>query len=237
MSEYIDLVAEINSYVPQVLEPVAIQQIRKAVREFCKTTEYLKIESSPKLDMVAGQPSYQVADPAGTNIVRVLEVWDDDEKLHHKSSDQFDREVNDSNASRTIIFSTKSLAEVSTFFGDPWESQEGEPRYFFSERPSTFRLVPIPETSKTALLKVVVSVQPSRTSTGVDDFIIDNWYESIIDGALAYLYEIPKQVWTDKVLMRMYRDKFDLSMGKAHADRVAGFEDNDHVVGRTRAYP
>lgn len=235
--EYVDLMPEILSFLPQAPEPLLEQQIRRAVRTFCHDTQFLRIESSPKLDMVALQPEYQVSDPQGTNIVRVLEVWDDEVKLIHRSPDQLSREAEGGPKTNVIVYTRSSVSSLAQYFHDPWESEIGEPQFFHSNRPSTFRLVPIPETSKTALLKIIVAVKPNRTSTGVDNFIMDNWYETIVNGALANMYAVPKKAWSDAGLERLYRDKFDKTVADALADRLAGFDANDHVVGRVRAYP
>ena len=51
-------------------------------------------------------------------------------------------------------------------------------------------------------------IKPSRTATGVEDFIFETHSKAIASGAIASLAAIPGKEWTNPDLAMMYRQGF-----------------------------
>ena len=240
---FIDLMPEIAPHVEKVTEPAIIRCVRKAARHFCERTGLLTIETDPYINIVSGTHTYTITpDAASRTIVRAEEVWigsvsaTNPRKLVRRSRDQLNREYG---MPKEYLIGTRGNGSLTTRLTvDPWETEtEYPPRYFFQPTATTVRLVGIPNQAETAALRIVSSVKPSLADTSVDDSIINNWYETIVLGALAYLYLEPQKSYSNGNLGLKYEQQFMSKTEDAVAEEVSGFEDNDHVVGHVRTYP
>jgi hypothetical protein len=81
----------------------------------------------------------------------------------------------------------------------------------------------VPDKSYT--INVRVAVKPSRTSTTVDDVLLENWVDAVVDGALMRLYSMPERFGNGK-LAQFHGARFQQAINKAHIEST---------VGRTRS--
>lgn len=235
---YNDLLSEILPYCPSASEPEIVNVIRRIVRDFLKRTNYLTITSDPKLDITKDEAQYEITQPSGLEIVRVLQVFSGDEQLTHKSADQFDREHGNPDSVGAIYYGTSHHEAFRRGIRDPWRLDTGPKAiYWFQVRPRCIQIVPIPETAKTADLQITVSVRPNRTSVDVEDWVIDNWYETIVAGVIGEMMLMPKKKWSDVKNGAARLSQYDDATEELINERAAGFVDNSHGIGRTRAYP
>lgn len=71
---------------------------------------------------------------------------------------------------------------------------------------NTFQLYPVPSADDTVELRVVLSI--TRSATEIDDEVVEEFEDPIVDGALARLYEIPNETWSNLQLAGYHRTKF-----------------------------
>lgn len=243
MAEYLfaDLMPEVAPHVANVTEQAVIRCARKATRHFCARTGFLKIETSPYIDIVSGTALYTItADDNGRPIVRADEVWvgsgSSPRKLAHRSADQLTREYG---MPRDYLVAQVGTGVITTrLTSEPWDLEtEYPPRYWFQPLPTQVRLVGIPNESESAALRIISCVKPALADVSVDDVIIENWYETIVKGTIAHLLLEPQKSYSNPQLGLKREQEFMQMTEDAVAEEVSGFADNDHVVGHVRAYP
>jgi hypothetical protein len=64
-------------------------------------------------------------------------------------------------------------------------------------------------------MKVSAILKPSRTGTGVEDWIYETWADTIVDGTIAKLAAIPGKDWTDVAMAESRRAKYERSITTA----------------------
>jgi len=92
-------------------------------------------------------------------------------------------------------------------------SETGEPREFWVQADNSIRIFPIPEEGTT--LKVYAVLKPSRSGTGVEDWIYETWADTIVSGTIAQLAMIPGKEWTDAALAGMHKGLFERAITNA----------------------
>ncbi len=239
MGAYLDLLPEVSLESPGAGDIIIERSIRWAVREFCERTQVLRATTSPALDLVADQAEYTLPPVTDRDIVRIVRHgvrWGSDIYPEHVTADQLDRQANLPVHLHTADDSV-DLALINAV-GTPWRTKTGSPAVvYYQPLPNTVRLVPIPNVSASAYLTVTYSLKPTLASSTVDDIVFSQWHETIVHGALAKLLAIPKKPWSDAALARYKQGLFDYGVANVQNQRMAGFGDNDHAVGRVRAYP
>lgn len=192
MTDYTEFLPEVMPYVPNVPDFIATAAIRNAVIEFCEKSRILQIDADP-ISVVAGIATYQIDAPNGMKIVEIMDAWSDVTHLTPSSPDELTR----------------------TFQAMDWRTQKGAPRYYTSVVPDEVILVPVPDQTKPNSLKLRVAIAPLRSSTGVDDFIYENWLEGIAFGARARLYNTPGQSYFDKTSALEFERRFRAAIADA----------------------
>lgn len=83
----------------------------------------------------------------------------------------------------------------------------GQPTHFWIVNDTILRLFPIPNARYE--LKVGVALKPSRTATGVEDWIYETWADVLVDGTVAVITRIPGKDWTDPMLAETRRAMYE----------------------------
>lgn len=227
MTAFLALRGDILAEAPQATVVAIQRSVRRAVREFCRKTYVLRTTTDPLLDIDEGEAEYELPAVGDREIVGIVRdgVWwrdSDPYQLVDRTEDQLDRD----------------FLHVRTGRVDPWKTlTANRPTYFYQPLPNTIRLVPIPNADHEATLEVTYALMPSLEATEVDDFVMNRWYEHIVKGALAELFSIPQQPWSNQRRADQKRAEFDVAIAEVISERVSGFANNDYAVGRVRAYP
>lgn len=87
-----------------------------------------------------------------------------------------------------------------------WQDDTGTPTNYLAYDYMSVRLYPIPD--KVATLHTTVALTPTKTATGIEDFIYDLYSEQLAAGAKARLMLIPNKPYTDPNTSREYRAQF-----------------------------
>jgi hypothetical protein len=89
----------------------------------------------------------------------------------------------------------------------------GRPSNFWIVDDTTLRLTPIPDAVYT--LDVAVALKPSRTATGVPDWVYETWADALVDGAVWKLASIPNKHWSDDQRAMFHKIRFDRAIANA----------------------
>lgn len=92
-------------------------------------------------------------------------------------------------------------------------TETGEPREFWVQADNSIRIFPIPEVGTT--LKVYAVLKPSRSGTGVENWIYETWADSIVSGTIAQLAMIPGKEWSDIALAGMHKGLYEKAITNA----------------------
>lgn len=94
-----------------------------------------------------------------------------------------------------------------------WQDDIGTPTNYYSDDYTAIRLYRIPDLVGT--LNSRVALTPTKTSTGIENFIYDLYSEALAAGAKARLMLIPSKPFTDPNTSREYRMQFSAAITDA----------------------
>jgi len=183
-----------------VPKPVAIKAIIETVREFCRTTEILKVQAS-NITVLLNTAEFTISFTGDYEPVSIDEQdaylgdgSDTDSKLTVTSKRQLDQ----GESNWQVLTTASDITHV-------FLTQSGKARVY-----------PIVETTLTDYLRLKCSVMPTRSATQmVDDLIYNDYIEVIRDGTIARILDMRNTDWYDPVLSREYRRKFIIGMADA----------------------
>lgn len=186
--------------VPGCPDSLIESHIRSAVIELCEISGAYQAELDP-VTTIAGLFEYDLEPPAGTVVHKIM--W----ALH----DGVDLEP----------ISTSLLEQRQP----NWRSadNQGTPRYYVKQTQSTFWLVPTPNVTQTGSVVLRAQLKPTHVSTAADDDLMNEYRDTIVNGALFRLLRIPSKDWTDLQGAQMYGTLFAAGVETAsrrarHAD-------------------
>ena len=87
-----------------------------------------------------------------------------------------------------------------------WEVSGVNPKYVTLVDNDTFQILPTPSSDDVIEMKVVLTL--TRDAGEIDDAIVEEFEDTILDGALYRLYEIPNESWSNIQLSRLHHAKF-----------------------------
>lgn len=164
-----DLIPRVAAYAPGVADPVAEQYLRDSAIQFCTKTLCWQYDCGT-LAQKEGEGEYELDLPSQAKMILPLAVWVGGLKLVSRGP------------------------EFLYVQGD-WQAQTGRPKYFYSDDLRSIRVVPIPE--RDDVITARVACAPTTTATTLPDILVDQYYEAVVDGALARALAIPNQPFSD----------------------------------------
>ena len=167
-------------------EPMILDAIRGACRDFCSKTEVWSrideitlVPETADVALVFADTEY----PA-----RIRNVLRDQEPIEKAGS-----------------------AEV--FAQLPERVQSGPPEYVFARTKKTLTFAPIPQQAET--LEVDLVLQPSGTATEVEDVLYDEWSGAIAAKAKSVLMAMSNVAWSNPAFAEYYEGKYDEAVATA----------------------
>lgn len=94
----------------------------------------------------------------------------------------------------------------------------GRPMHYWRTTDNVVRLYPTPDA--TYSMDALVVLKPSRTATGVEDWIYETWAEALVDGAVWRLARIPGKSWSNLELAHLHKTRFDRQIANARVRDV-----------------
>lgn len=192
------LVRNVAMYAPNCPEPTILYALRMTIIDFCQETMWWTKTLDP-IDVEEGETEYPLNAGSGVEPVSVLAAWYKDIPLYPMGQASHDKW--------------------------PWlkiDERAAKPAAYTTVGFETIKLAPKPDRSEKNALVVKVAVMPTMEATAVDGELMSFWTDTLINGALARIYDIPNQPFTnpgaaDKREL-MYRR--DLVRAKIHANKA-----------------
>lgn len=194
MASYESLLPEIIPMVPSCTDTLIQQNIRASVIELCEKSKVYQAELDP-ITTVANLYEYELEPPSSTAVHEIL--W--------ASYDGIDIEP----ATTALIEQRKpkwrDLSNAST------------PEYYVRVSSTKFHLVPIPNVTKAGSVILRAVLKPTHRSTSCSDDVMNDYRDTIINGALYRLLRIPGREWTDYPGAQVYGSLFLEGLATAEA--------------------
>lgn len=172
---YSTIVSDVQPFVLECPQPLIVKAIRETVIELCKTAEIYKYTPA-EISIVIAQYSYTPVIPTGTRIIKYGLVYVGGTQIGFSPWER-------------VLATDLKFNSVS--------AQVGTPSVHTYRNLNTLNLHPTPNAVLTLGIVTDVILAPTETSTGVDQVIVDEYRETIVDGAVRRLTAIPKKTWTD----------------------------------------
>jgi len=172
--------------------------VRSVIREFCTKT-LLYIRQLTPINIVVGTSTYTLTAPTGYAIIGVERVEVNEMYVDPTSLDLLDRSP------------------------DSWRQQESsQPLQYIVDAEKVLQFKETPDTAVTAGLVVWASLKPTPTADTIPDFIYDDWYETILNGAVSYLLRIPNKSWSSIDGGEYYNNLYDGELSNAKGKKFTG---------------
>ena len=120
-----------------------------------------------------------------------------------------------------VVYNEQQLVRTDIrFVGVERLSERGEPREYWIQADQTLRIFPIPESR--AALKVYAVLKPSRSGTGVEDWIYETWADTLVSGTIYQLANTPDKEWSNPQLANMHGQLYENAINKARVRDTRG---------------
>lgn len=195
--------------------PMADQAILSSAIEFATKSQVVQITYTD--NVLVGVEDYDIEIPSQMVLTNVLRVYHKDTRLTPAALHS---------VSSGLALRGENIGTDTALTGDP--------KVYFTKDPmgAQVSLYPLPVTAVTDGLTVRAALAPARTATLVEDTLFDDFAEAIACGALARLYGIPGQSFTNEVLTRKHETKFSAAIKSATSTGRTG-----QVVASSRVAP
>jgi hypothetical protein len=203
MAQLDSLLPLVRVHVEGCPVPTALQQLRWALREFCKESRFLR-ESVP-VEILAGQMVYPMAPLlAETRVVEVDAVTVDGRPLNPTGP----KEVRPSSlTSAGVVLDDETGAVVQ---------QPGEVTHYWFEPPADLVVWPQPTRDADGAVSLILDVLPATVL--IPDAIERKYADAISYGALHRLLMMPKKAWSDPALGGYYDGLFRRQIEEAKSE-------------------
>jgi hypothetical protein len=202
MAEIVTLLQRVAQQVRRCPEPTLIQAYRDAARQFCLESRWLRRTIEP-VATEADVSQYALIPGSAYADLEVVSV-------------------------RTVVCNNLNGTPQSQWRINPtdpttWNPsvQPGEPQTYAYVPESELAVFPAPD--GVYELTVVACMQPVIDATVIPDDLVRKWDRQLSAGAMAYLYEIPDQPWSDPRKAGTNRIAFQAAINNAKADEQRAY--------------
>jgi len=175
--------------------------IRSAVIELCQKASVYQRELDA-VTTVGNAYEYDLEAPSGTAVHKILWVTHSGQSLEPVTSSLLEQKL------------------------PKWRDTgyTGTPKYYVQQTSSIFWLVPIPSSTQAASTIVQAVLKPTHNSVSCDDDIMNDYRDTIVNGALFRLLRMPNKDWSDINAGMQYGALFSSGMEDARirAKRIDG---------------
>ena len=190
MASFDSLVKEVLPYVSGCPDTLVETNIRSATIDFAERSKAYVLDLDP-ITTVSGVFEYDFDQPSGTEVHQILWMT-------------FDGNDMDPISPRSLELNYPD-----------WRDRTGRPHVYLQKTPSTFWLVPVPQTTLTNGILASVALKPTRTTNNIDTTFSNTYRDGIIYGALYRLLRIPQKDWSDSRAANEYFALFNEEVKQA----------------------
>jgi hypothetical protein len=191
---YETLLPDILPMVAGCSDTLVEKHVRAAVIELCERASVYQAELDP-ITTVGNIYEYDLEAPNGTAVQKILWITHEGKDLEPLTSTLLEQRV------------------------PKWREGNGVPEFYVQQGSSLVWLAPIPTATSVSSTIVRAVLKPTHTSTACDNDVMNDYRDTIINGALFRLLRIPNQDWTDLSSAGIYGNLF--SQGVEAAERRA----------------
>lgn len=178
MKTYEQFLDGVMPYVPGCPVPMAINAIRESVIELCEKTLLLQRDHDP-VDVIANTVDYDFDTQSGYRVFKIMRAWYKDVELIPTAPD----DITDPALYNQNIPGITLSKDV--------------PRIITQKDDVTFSVLPVPKDTLRSAITMRVALKPTRTSTSIEDFIFEDYAETIYAGARFRLMIVPAKPYTN----------------------------------------
>lgn len=197
--------------VPGCPSDVAIRAIRHAVIEFCEKSLIYQVTQDP-ITLRENLTDYDLDAPNGYRVQKVMKVWFRGVELEPIAPDDM---VLPDAYSRSIGGYTPSKSTPTGYTQKDFE---------------TVSFLPIPNQTYTNAITMRVALVPLRDSTQIEDFLYEQWGESIASGAKARLMLNPGKPYTNQEAAAINQGRYMMALNDARQRAIRGNVRSDLMV-------
>jgi len=198
MKTWSDFLNEVSPYVENCPTPIVEHEIRNAAIEFCQRTALWRREMVA-INVTLNTHSYDLS----ANLTAAEEAISAiDYAYLTETEGETDLGVTTEDTLKNTISTWRTRTAV-------------KPEAIMLTDTENARLYPIPEESITGGLITGLILKPSRTATGVPDWIHEQWAEKIAHGAKAKIFSMKSRPWYDAQEAIDEKDNFDMAIKDA----------------------
>jgi len=181
---YEALLPDILPMVPGCPDSLIKNNIRSAVIELCERASVYQAELDP-LTTVGNIYEYDLEAPSGTAVQKTLWITHEGKDLEPLTSTLLEQRI------------------------PKWREGNGVPEYYVQQGSALVWLAPIPTATGVSSTIVRAVLKPTHTSSACDDGVMNDYRDTIINGALFRLLRIPNKEWTDLQGASVYGSLFN----------------------------
>jgi len=181
---YEALLPDILPMVPGCPDSLIKNNIRSAVIELCERASVYQAELDP-LTTVGNIYEYDLEAPSGTVVQKILWITHEGKDLEPLTSTLLEQRI------------------------PKWREGNGVPEYYVQQGSALVWLAPIPTATGVSSTIVRAVLKPTHTSSACDDGVMNDYRDTIINGALFRLLRIPNKEWTDLQGASVYGSLFN----------------------------
>lgn len=206
MAQLDSLLPLVRVHVEGCPVPTMIQQLRWALREFCKESRFLR--ESTAFVVNPYQQIYPLTPTlTDTRMVEIDAVTVDGEPLDPTGPKEV--KPSSSASSGAYIPDDGSGDEASV-------TQPGAVTHYWMEPPADLVLWPLPNKASAGAVSMILDMLPSATT--IPDAIERKYADAISYGALHRLYLMPKKPWSDPQMAAYYDGAFRRQILEAQSE-------------------
>lgn len=214
------LVPKVRRDVPNCPDPIIVDELAEAARDFCRQTTVWRNEC-PAITIETDVHTYRLRHPDGLPH-RIHEAT-------YQAPDQTSR--------RPLFPLNEHRARGGAGYGDyhqtfhpvgqsqDWKIRTGTPRWYSHYLTNLdVRVIPIPTSSDAdGFLHFTVSLLPKMDARRLPEWIVERYYEALVAGAKARLLKMANQQWTDANKGALENDLFEKELAIAKAEVIQSF--------------
>jgi hypothetical protein len=101
-------------------------------------------------------------------------------------------------------------------------TETGDPKAYWVQADRSIRVFPVPEAA--GKMTVTAVLKPSRTASGVEDWIYETFADVLVSGTVAQVAMIPGKDWTSPDLAMMHKGLYERAITQARIRDMRGVE-------------
>lgn len=177
MKNHTDFLDYVMPHVPGATVEMALLEIKNTIIDFCEKSLILQ-ESLDPVAAVQNIMDYDLEPPKDRLVVKIIKAWFKGVELTPVSVDEIHSPSwYNQNADYVVL--------------------KQDPTMITQKDTETFSVYPIPGKTEANVMTLRVALKPTRSTNSIDDFVYENYAETIGHGAIARLSLSPDKPYTN----------------------------------------